>query len=179
LLSASGWSPTAVCWGGKETDWALQQIAQISKRGLLPEHVVIGFGTNDLYFSHSTAAKFGSRVAQVLSAIKVSSTTTGRPAHVWWVNQWVDKPLAKFNVTRPSDRDRSDMQTYEQLNAAMAAECERSGICSVIDWHALVASDPSLSHRYVDQENDGIHLTDAGTARRAELIVRTVNKGVL
>ena len=173
-LSNAGWVPTIVCWGGKQTPWALEQISALSALDLVPDRVVIGLGTNDLFYSHVNATDFAARVSAVLDALAQVRTPSGNPPQVYWVNQWVDKDLAKINKTRPTDLLSDDMHTYEQNNEALAQTCTPARHCTVVDWHAVVAATPNGNAEYVDQEIDGIHLSPAGLQRRAETIVHAL-----
>jgi len=165
-------SGVRVCWKGRTTEWTLEQVAALGKRGLLPPRVVIATGTNDMWVDDASPAEFESRVRKVLDSLASATSTDGEPPQVWWVNLWIDKAMAAWNHERePRDPDMAEYETY---NDVLSRACTATTNCQVVDWHSAVDSDASLPPLIVEPDLDGVHMTMAGARERARVIVEVL-----
>lgn len=147
-----GWLPTIVCWGGKETNWGLQQLKRLDKANRMPEYVLMAIGTNDMLFRVKPHT-FDKRVKATVRYLH------GKTKRMWWVN-------TSFVVNRAESRFKPRLAQYRTFNTIISrnfsAVAPRGRL---IDWDKKIARNP---RKYIG--TDGIHDTNAGRTLRARLI---------
>lgn len=124
-----------------------EAIGDLSRMAQTVELVVVALGTND-------AADRRFRPDEVDELVGMALAAVPRDVPVLWVNVW--RP--------PGTAARRDA---DAMNAALEGWALQ-GRLEVLDWAAVVDARPELAGR------DGVHLTDAGYAERAEFIADAV-----
>lgn len=115
---------------------------------------VIALGSNDLYQGGDDPAVAASLVEQMVAAV-----TPG--AAVWWVNvNFHDNP-DDFGL------DVDEEQATSDFNAVLDARAADDPVFTVIDWYAR--SEPNRWWFL-----DAVHVNDAGSRARVELIVNAL-----
>lgn len=132
-LLRDGWLPTIVCWGGTQTDWGVQQVADVARRRYVPQRVVVAFGTNDVhknpcYTPASCAGQvraFGRRVEHMLEVL-------GPDRDVWWLNIDMNAARATKALGEPWNRN------FRSFNAELARVLDAHPNAHLIDWRSTV-----------------------------------------
>jgi lysophospholipase L1-like esterase len=111
---------------------------------------IVELGTNDAGYGGRPPATVRADAARLLDSI-------GRGACVGWVLPAVTAPVSPATI-----------ENVVAAQQAIAAEVSTLECNRIIDWPAAVASEPGLIAA------DGVHLTDAGRRRMAELVGEAV-----
>jgi hypothetical protein len=152
VAQTAGWLPTIRCWGGKGTNWGLQQVVRARQLKQLPRTVVISLGTNDIWW-------LGLDLGRGIDAMMAE---LGPDRQVYWVNlhfgphgySRLPSPTAANRVLRAKAKQYPNLTV---INFARAFTQARSrGI--PVGW------------------KDGVHLNEAGYRVRVQAIMDAVGK---
>lgn len=158
-LTAAGFSPVFVCWGGKTLTWGEEQIDHMRSLELLPQCLVINLGTNDL--KGTTAAGLSdsvdletvqSRLTSILSAVSDL------------------KDVFTVDLAANLDMAPSTMSRVGEAPGAYRQAVSQTGVGAVVDWSSQANSGSGLIGE------DGIHDSDSGRVVRAQLIADAVSR---
>lgn len=156
-LSARGFAPVFVCWGGKNLAWGQEQVMAMRSLGVLPRCLVFNLGTNDL---KGTTAQ---GLADAVPLETVGERLVGLLAAVADVDDVFVVDLAANLAAAPNTMKRvaEAPGTYQQAVST-------TGVGAVVAWSSRVAAQQGLVG------SDGIHDSAAGRAARAESIADAV-----
>jgi hypothetical protein len=152
-LSARGFAPVFVCWGGKNLTWGQEQVGTLRSLGLLPRCLVFNLGTNDL---KGTTAQ---GLADAVSVETVGERLTGLLRSVADVDDVFVVDLAADLALAPSTMSR-----VGETPGVYAQSVSNTGVGAVVAWSSQVQANPSLIG------SDGIHDSAVGRGTRATLI---------
>lgn len=155
-LFDNGWLPTLVCWGGKTTQWGLQQLKRLSVVKRLPRYVVMITGTNDMLY-WATPRTFNQRVKATVQYLRKKTK------RFWWMN-------TSFDLKQTKPRFRSRLAQYRKFNKSIGRYLKTTRTKgSLINWNSQVSHYPK---KWISR--DGIHDTAAGRKYRAAVIANRV-----
>lgn len=155
-LLNNGWLPTLVCWGGKGSEWGLQQLRRLSAAKRLPAYVMVSVGVNDLLY-WATPRTFDQRVKATTQYLQK------RVKHFWWLNISVD-------LKRVKPRFRHRLAQYRKFNHRISYHLKMSRTKGeLINWNRQVSRNP---RHWISR--DGIHDTAAGRKLRTAVITNRV-----
>ncbi len=152
-LTAAGWIPTVRCWGGKGSDWGVQQVKRARQLKQLPDHVVVSLGTNDIWW---LGVPMEVAVDRMMAAIGPKRT-------VYWVNLW-------FGSVGYANYDR--LPRPERANRVLRQKAKEYPNLRVVDF-ARTFKDQAARGKGVGWL-DGVHLNQAGNRLRTRLIVSSL-----
>jgi len=155
-LTAQGFTPVFVCWGGKNLEWGQAQVQTMRQLGVLPNCLVINLGTNDL--KGTTAQNLTDAVGAETVATRLTSLLAGLTDvdDVFVVN--IDADLSTAPQT---------MSRVQETRSVYRDAVSQTGVGAVIDWASMTDTGNLIG-------GDGIHDTDSGRYARAQLIADAV-----
>lgn len=155
-LGGVGFDVVFVCWGGKNLQWGLEQIAAMRALDVMPACLVVNLGTNDL---KGTTAQ---GLADAVPMVAVSERLTGLLAEiadvpdVFIVDLAADLSLAPDTMAEVGDAPN-----------VWQAAVSQTGVGAAIPWSEVAAQGGFIG-------SDGIHDSVEGQYARASVITEYV-----
>lgn len=155
-LAGVGFDVVFVCWGGKNLQWGLEQIAAMRALDVMPACLVVNLGTNDL---KGTTAQ---GLADAVPMAAVSERLTNLLAEI-------DDVPDVFVVDLAADLSLAPGTMAEVANAPTVwqAAVSQTGVGAAIPWSEVAAQGGFIG-------SDGIHDSVEGQYARARVITKYV-----